>query len=334
MSMIQQIQIGLDIATAVSVLGATAHFIRNQKKESKNNREQRIAESGSKVIVENIHVLSASFNSLVKEYQDLDLTFSYFMLDEEKENAEWFYKRFDRNFLDENKQSSFSNEYEEFRRAFDSHVVILENARYSLVPVIAALEVNNENELVDEMNKLVVRMSELPEVLGNMHNKLVVLQSLWKELKDAYKKRSEIKDVSWERIVEEREDNQVYKAYDTQILSIALNGRYDDFLSDGFFSKEDFLSHLENKVEDETNYYRKYRVQRLYQILDDKEIVAALCCSIIVKVSNLVQDCVIESQRILYTLSAIYSCILNGKNSLDDEIKRYEKIFKLGKSLR
>lgn len=32
MSMIQQIQIGLDIATAVSILGATAQFIRNQKK--------------------------------------------------------------------------------------------------------------------------------------------------------------------------------------------------------------------------------------------------------------------------------------------------------------
>lgn len=326
MSMIQQIQIGLDIATAVSVLGATAHFIRNQKKESKNSREQRIAESGSKVIIEDIRALSASFNSLFKEYQDLKLKFSYFMLDEKKENAEWFYKRFDRNFLDENKQSSFSNEYEEFRRAFDSHLYIVGNIRYSSIPVIAAIEVNHKNELVDKMNKL-------PVVLTDMYNKLGTLGRLWEELKNAYKKRSEIKDVSWERIVEEREDNQVYKSYDTQILSIALDERYDDFLSDGFYSKEDFLSRLENKVEDETDYYRKYRVQRLYQILDDKEIVAALCCSIMVKVSNLALDCVIESKRILCTLSAIYSCILNGKNSLDDEIKRYEEIFEVGKSL-
>lgn len=322
MSMIQQIQIGLDIATAVSILGATAQFIRNQKKESQNNREQRIAESGSKVIIENIRVLSASFNSLVKEYQDLNPKFSYFSMDGEKENIEWFYERFHGNFLDENKEASFSNEYEEFRRAFDSHVGILGNARYSLVPVIAAIEVNNKKDLVNKIN-------ELPVELTGMYNKLVTFESLWEKLKNVYKKRSEIKDVSWERIVEEREDNQVYKAYDTQILSIALDERYDDFLSDGFYSKKDFLSRLENKVEDETDYYRKYRVQRLYQILDDKEKVAELCCSIIVKVSNLALDCMIESKRILCTLSAIYSCILNGKNSLEDEIKHYERKFKL-----
>lgn len=274
------------------------------------------------MIIENIHVLSASFNLLVKEYQDLNLKLSYFKQDAKKENTEWFYKRFHGNFLDENKQASFSNEYEEFRRAFDSHVGLLGNARYSLVPVIAAIEVNNKNELVDKMN-------DLPVVLTDMYNKLVTFESLWGELKGAYKKRSEIKDVSWERIVEEREDNQVYKDYDTQILSIALDERYDDFLSDAFRSEEVVLSHLENEVEDKTDYYKKYRVQRLYQILDDKEMVAALCCSIIVKVSNLALDCMIESKRILCTLSAIYSCILDGKNSLEDEIKCYEKIFKL-----
>lgn len=318
MSMIQQIQIGLDIATAVSVLGATAHFIRNQKKESKNNREQRIAESGSKVIIEDIRALSASFNSLFEEYQDV--RFSYF-IQKEREDEEDFYKRFYRNFLDESKQSSSSNEYKEFRRVFGRHLDIVGNIRYSSIPVIAAIEVNNKNELVDKMNKL-------PVVLTDMYNELGTFGTLWEELKNVYKKRSEIKDVPWERIFEERENNQIYNDYDTQILSIALDERYDDFLKYGIFSKEVVLSHLEDGTD-----YNWYRVTRLYKILDDKEMFAALCCSIMVKVSNLAQDCVIESKRILCTLSAIYSCILNGKNSLDDEIKRYEEIFELGKSL-
>lgn len=324
MSIFQQIQVGVDIATAISILGATTTFWNNQRKESEKARKQRLSESGSKVIIDDIHSLAASFNLVLKEYREV-----YFKNFRQVKNEEesYFLKRFYFCFLNEEISSDFDKEFNEFMKVFSTELEFVGSKRYSIIPVIGAIEVGDKKELVNKIN-------ELPLKLSNMYNQLLHFRNLWRELKKIYHKRKEFKDVSsWKDILEERNINPDYDDYDTLIQRISFDDDYMQYLDADFLSKQEFLENYEgsSELEDEKKEYsyKLYKIQHLYSIIDNEENFAALCHNVISEASLLAQNCMTEYKRILCTLSAIYSYILNDCESLDNEIKKYEEIFKL-----
>ncbi|WP_439259734.1 hypothetical protein [Lonepinella sp. BR2930] len=95
----QSVGIGLDIATALSVIIAAYHYVNSAKKEAKRKleedakqaeklRQQRIAEciaeSGSIVLTEEIRTLSVAYQNIVGEHSGVEKSLVYFMQQKNK----------------------------------------------------------------------------------------------------------------------------------------------------------------------------------------------------------------------------------------------------------
>ena len=69
MNILEKVQIGLDLATAISIVGATVTFAYRYSKENKKQRKQRVAEFGSKVIIDDLHSLTDLYRELNEGYR-------------------------------------------------------------------------------------------------------------------------------------------------------------------------------------------------------------------------------------------------------------------------
>ena len=325
MNILEKVQIGLDLATAISIVGATVTFAYRYSKENKKQRKQRIAEFGSKVVIDDLHSLTDLYNDLYRGYGLIP--FSNFSKTLSSETTEQFNKRFNDNFSDVELVSKLDETFEAFCKIFANQADTIACKRYSFMPIITSIEHEKER------NKLAKQFNDYPSTLYIMHNRLIQFKLLWKELLELYTKKEEFGGISLKVIYEERDSNVSYANFYNLVKSIALDDNYNEFLDSSIPAKDEFLnasdlSHLTESERD--NYYKHYRVQTLHTILYSDEI-TMFFHNVVVHAKNLALECISETKEVLCTFSAIYSYILNDDVSLDDEIQKYKNLLELDK---
>ena len=321
MNILEKVQIGLDLATAISIVGATVTFAYRYSKENKKQRKQRIAEFGSEVIIDDLHSLTDLYNDLYKGYRVIP--FSDFSKTISSETIEQFNKRFNDNFSDVELVSKLDRTFEAFCKILVNQADTIGFKRYSFMPIITSIEHEKER------NKLAKKFNDYPKTLYTMHNRLIQFKDLWKELLELYTKKEEFEGISLKVIYEERDSNVSYANFYNLIKSIVLDDNYNEFLDSSIPAKDEFLnasdlSHLTESERD--NYYKYYRVQALHTILYSDEI-TMFFHNVVGHAKNLALGCISETKEVLCTFSAIYSYILNDDVSLDDEIQKYKKLY-------
>lgn len=314
-------KIGLDLATAISIVGATVTFAYRYSKENKKQRKQRIAEFGSKVVIDDLHSLTDLYNDLYRGYGVIP--FSNFSKTISSETTEQFNKRFNDNFSDVELVSKLDETFEAFCKIFANQADTIACKRYSFMPIITSIEHEKER------NKLAKQFNDYPSTLYIMHNRLIQFKLLWKELLELYTKKEEFEGISLKVIYEEINSNVSYANFYNLIKSIALDDNYNEFL--GFLAKDEFLnsndlSHLTEIQRD--NHYKSYRIGTLHTILYSDEI-TMFFHNVVAHTKNLALECISETKEVLCTFSAIYSYILNDDVSLDDEIQKYKNLLEL-----
>ena len=322
MNILEKVQIGLDLATAISIVGATVTFAYRYSTENKKQRKQRVAEFGSKMTVDDFHSLTDLYNDLYKGYRAIP--FGDFSKTISSETKEQFNKRFNDNFSDVELVSKLDRTFEKFCKIFVNQADTIALKRYSFMPLIMSIEHEKER------NKLAKQFNDYPNVLYTMYNRLIQFKLLWKELLELYTKKEEFEGISLKVIYEERDSNVSYANFYNLIKSITLDDNYNEFLDSSIPAKDEFLnasdlSHLTESERD--NYYKHYRVQTLHTILYSDEI--TMFFHNVVHAKNLALECISETKEVLCTFSAIYSYILNDDVSLDDEIQKYKKLLEL-----
>lgn len=331
MNILEKVQIGLDLATAISIVGATVTFAYRYSKENKKQRKQRVAEFGSKVIIDDLHSLTDLYRELNEGYRAIP--FSDFSKTISSETTEQFYKRINDNFSD---VELLSNLVSKLDRTFEAFCKILANQAntitckmYSCSPILVTI---SRFENIEE-NSLTIYLVEKIRTYHEQYSRLIQFKYLWKELLVLYTKKEEFKRISLKVIYEERNSNVSYANFYNLIKSIALDDNYNEFVDSSILAKDEVLnasdlSHLTESQRD--NYYKLYKVEPLHTMLYSNEM-TSLFHNIVAHADNLAMECISETKEVLCTLSAIYSYILNDDVSLDDEVQKYKKLLELDK---
>ena len=304
---------------------ALRFFAYRYSTENKKQRKQRVAEFGSKVVIDDLHSLTDLYNDLYRGYRVIP--FSNFSKTIGLETIEQFKKHVNDNFSDVELVSKLDETFEAFCKILANQADTIACKRYSFMPIVTSIEHEKER------NKLAKQFNDYPKALYTMYNRLIQFKYLWKELLELYTKKEEFEGISLKVIYEERNSNVSYANFYNLIKSIALDDNYNEFVDSSIPAKDEFLnasdlSHLTESERD--NYYKHYRVETLHTILYSDDI-TMFFHNIVAHANNLAMDCISETKEVLCTFSATYSYILNDDVSLDDEVQKYKKLLELDK---
>lgn len=325
MNILEKVQIGLDLATAISIVGATVTFAYRYSTENKKQRKQRIDELGSKVIVDELRLLTDLYNDLYKGYRVIP--FSNFSKTISSETTEQFKKRVNDNLSDVELVSELERTFEAFCKILANQADTIACKRYFYSPILVTIS-RYENK---EKNSLTSYLLEKIRTYYEKYNRLIQFKLLWKELLELYTKKEEFEGISLKVIYEERDSNVSYANFYNLIKSIALDDNFNEFVDFSILNKDKVLnasdlSHLTESQRD--NYYKHYRIHTLHTILYSDDM-TFFFHNVLTEPKDLALECISKTKEVLCTLSAIYSYILNDDVSLDDEVQKYKKLLEL-----
>ena len=306
---------------------ALRFFAYRYSTENKKQRKQRVAEFGSKVVIDDLHSLTDLYNDLYRGYRVIP--FSNFSKTIGLETIEQFKKHVNDNFSDVELVSKLDETFEAFCKILANQADTIACKRYFYSPILVTIS-RYENK---EENSLTTYLVEKIRTYYEQYDWLIQFKLLWKELLELYTKKEEFEGISLKVIYEERNSNVSYANFYNLIKSIALDDNYNEFVDSSIPAKDEFLnasdlSHLTESERD--NYYKHYRVETLHTILYSDDI-TMFFHNIVAHANNLAMDCISETKEVLCTFSATYSYILNDDVSLDDEVQKYKKLLELDK---
>ncbi|WP_439235042.1 hypothetical protein [Lonepinella koalarum] len=340
----QSVGIGLDIATALSVIIAAYHYVNSAKKETKRKleedakqaeklRQQRIAESGSIVLTREIRTLSEAYRNIIEERSGVEKSSVYFMQQKTKnEKDDHFYKRCLSNLSDKDKVNRFFKEYDEYMTSLSNGIEIFSQQRYVIIPVLDAISQGN--------NSLVSKLKKSPSNLVKMYNHLGGgVKGLWRDLNELRELLSQLSGkIDFDTLYSGKEDNQLYSDILKKLIRIVTDSDYSDFLEGLLLSKDEFTKYSNISADDEyfESKFISQNLKMFYKIALSEQGMANLFHNMCAEVGRSLITSTTEFKAALCLLSACHSYILNDRKdiSLDDEIKRYEGLFALGVEIR
>ncbi|WP_118813880.1 hypothetical protein [Haemophilus haemolyticus] len=236
MNILEKVQIGLDLATAISIVGATVTFAYRYSTENKKQRKQRIDELGSKVIVDELRLLTDLYNDLYKGYRVIP--FSNFSKTISSETTEQFKKRVNDNLSDVELVSELERTFEAFCKILANQADTIACKRYFYSPILVTIS-RYENK---EENSLTSYLLEKIRTYYEKYNRLIQFKLLWKELLELYTKKEEFEGISLKVIYEERDSNVSYANFYNLIKSIALDDNFNEFVDFSILNKDKVLN--------------------------------------------------------------------------------------------
>lgn len=330
---IDKFQIGLDIFTALSVIFAALHYVRNSKKEAEKQRieseqqaeklrSQRLVESGARVLTNELSVLSQEFTHLIEERGDIEKKLTRF-IHKSDNTEEQFIQRSQKAIQDKSLLENLNKEFDEFRQAYSTSVELLYQRRYVFLPVLNSLSKQEGTEsiikaITDSLDKSIKKHNEIGR--GS--------HSLWKELIELWK---HMKDLPEENISNLPEN--IIKG----LISICIDKDYQPLLSNDLLTEDEFKKQcLEKEREFSMPEYYNQNCNRLLNILRNDKNRAFLLHNIAVNAITQLQTATTLYKEVLVVLSACYSYILqqDKTHSLNDVITEYKVLYDLEDTIR
>ncbi|MCK3657550.1 hypothetical protein A4G18_02140 [Pasteurellaceae bacterium Pebbles2] len=334
-------QIGIDVFTAISIIFAAAQYIRNSRKEAEKLREERaketekqraerIAESGAKVLSDEIRSLSEYFTKIVRESKDVEKLSQRFIQQHYlKETDEEFYLRSEKMLIDTDLHSRYSKELEEFRIILLGGFAYLSQRNYVILPVLDAISKAND------LSGLVEKVKAVPSAVNEKYNQFIDFPDVWSKLVELYQlTRNLPADLSFEHLIEQRQEKPEYEQTLQLLIKISRDDDYLVYLSNVLYTQDDLKENLQLEQDLTQTDLRLFNAQHLYQLCMDNKL-PGIIHNVNVRGCKLIDSARDEFKGMLILLSACYSYILNADEhiSLDSEISRYEEIFKLGEEI-
>ncbi|MBY6016774.1 hypothetical protein KUW04_03065 [Halomonas denitrificans] len=315
----QEVQLGIDIATSATIIGAMLSWFIESRRQAKKSRERGISDqaraSSLSKVQSILYEFENSFSDLIASAQTFERP-----IDNRSGDRLGEYLRHHPEFIDVSSER-LGNFYQEVDRFYES----IQKRRYSLLPVLDSL--HSGDKFMYDLKQDIQQVGELYNKLNSGWSQLLrEFHAVYKEyypivLADENHNKSQEEMVG---LLLERED------YIRAMLSILLDKSYWTWV-ESFVPKEmeeAYKTMLETNERDAAALNR-VAVNFTGHLLKDPY---RLFAQILRRTSVEVQTARIECKDILIKLSALtHKLLSNQEVNLDDLIKKYETEDYLGK---